>query len=312
MLFAKRSDKVDVVECSELKTGPGPAAQQIFRQTALQSLSQLPPFSPILNRVLASLTGEDVSYAKLSDLIEKDTVLSGNILNLVNSALYGRSRTINSVRHAVSLLGMGKLRNAVLGMSITRMWSRAHMPDSWSMARFNMHSAATAILSDSLAQRLPVKYPEGAFVAGLLHDLGRLLIATGLPKQHQEILRLLAPGDRSHVECELEVLGFTHAGLSAEALAVWNIPEPIQAAVRDHHNATSSDAAGTPAAIPLSALLDAADQYVNSTGVTILSGVPADAADSALIESLGLDEKRLGTLIAEYQAEFAAMAQFFS
>jgi HD-like signal output (HDOD) protein len=301
-----------VVECIEINTGPGPAAQQIFRQTALQSLSQLPPFSPILNRVLASLTGEEVSYANLSDLIEKDTVLSGNLLNLVNSALYGRSRTINSVRHAVSLLGMSKLRNAVLGMSITRMWSRTHMPESWSMARFNLHSAATAILSDALAQRLPVKYPEGAFVAGLLHDVGRLLIATSLSKQHEEILHLLAPGNRTQLDCELEVLGFTHAQLSAEALAVWNLPEPIQAAVRDHHDAIPADAAGTSGGIPLSVLVNVANQYVNSTGIAIVSGIPADAADPALIKCLRLDERRLGIAIGEYEAECAAMAQFFS
>lgn len=295
-----------------MNTGPGRAVLDAHRQRALKSLSQLPPFSPILTRVLASLAGEEVSYTKLADLIEKDTVLSGNILSLVNSALYARSVTVNSVRHAVSILGMNKLRNAVLGMSISRMWSRTRMPDSWSMAHFNMHSAATAILSDMLAQRLPVKYPEGAFLAGLLHDVGRLLIAISLPNQHEEILRLLASGKRSRVECELEVLGFTHADLSAEALAVWNLPEPIQVAVRDHHSLAPSDDGRDPGGVPLSRLLNAANQYVNSTGVAIAPGTPADAADANLIKSLGLDGERLGIMIAEHQAECSAMSQFFT
>src|ERR1700688_441518 len=158
--------------------------QEILRQRALGALNALPPFSPILSRVLASLAGADVSFAVLSDLIEKDTVLSGNILQLVNSSLYARRGTINSVSHALSILGMNKLRNAVLGMSVARMWSQMKMPASWSMARFNMHSAATATLSDLLAQQLPVTYPEGAFVAGLLHDVGRLLLAVGLPEKY--------------------------------------------------------------------------------------------------------------------------------
>ena len=114
----------------------------LLRARAIRCLGELPPFSPILNRLLASLAKEDVSFNKLGDLIEKDPVMAGNLLHLVNSALYARRGSINSVRHALSLLGINKLRNAVLGMSITRMWNQVRTPPSWSMARFNMHSSA--------------------------------------------------------------------------------------------------------------------------------------------------------------------------
>ena len=90
-----------------------------MRERAIRALGQLPPFSPILNRLIASLANEDVSFAKIADLIEKDTVLAGNILRLVNSALYGLPGTVNSIRHAVSLLGINKLRNAALTMSVS-------------------------------------------------------------------------------------------------------------------------------------------------------------------------------------------------
>jgi hypothetical protein len=156
-------------------------SSNVLKQRALQTLGSLPPFSPILNRLMATLAGDNVSFSKLGDLMEKDTVIAGNLLSMVNSALYARRGTVNSVRHALTLLGIEKVRNAVLGMSLSRMWSKVDAPLSWSMARFDMHSAAVAILSDMLAQKLPVAYPEGAFVAGLLHDLGRLLIAIGQP-----------------------------------------------------------------------------------------------------------------------------------
>ena len=96
-------------------------------QRALGALGKLPPFSPILNKLLASLAGEDVSFSKLGDLIEKDTVVAGNIMHLVNSALYARRATITSVRHALALLGMDKVRNTLLGMSISRMWSQVKL-----------------------------------------------------------------------------------------------------------------------------------------------------------------------------------------
>lgn len=278
-----------------------------LKEKALRSLSALPPFSPILSKLLATLAAEDVSFAALGDLMEKDTVVAGNILHLVNSALYARRGTISSVRHAISLLGVNKLRNAVLGMSIARVWNRVKMPANWSMMRFNMHSAAVAILSDLLAQRVQVEYPEGAFVAGLLHDAGRLLIAMALPQEHARILERYATGGLTMIECEKEVLGFTHAELSAEALKYWKLPEEIQNAVRDHH---SSPAGATGGLIPLSHVVDAANQYTNFTGISILMRT-TDSADASAVELLGLDTEKLRTLLAEFREENSAMAVYF-
>jgi putative nucleotidyltransferase with HDIG domain len=241
----------------------------LYRKKALRALGELPPFSPILNRLLASIANDDISFGKIADLIEKDAVVAGNILHLVNSALYARRGTINSVRHALSILGMNKLRNAILGMSITRMWNHVKTPRLWSMSKFNQHSAATALLSDHLAQRLPVVYAEGAFIAGLLHDLGRLLIALGLPDEHDRILTKHLSGVAPMLDCEREILGMTHQELSAEALAMWKLPVEIQNAVREHHIPTDGTSQINTAKIPLKYVLDAANQYVNSTGVLV-------------------------------------------
>ena len=277
-------------------------------QRAMSALGKLPPFSPILNKLLASLAGEDVSFSKLGDLIEKDTVLAGNIIHLVNSALYARRATITSVRHALALLGMDKVRNTLLGMSISRMWSQVKTPPVWSMVRFNRHSAAVAILSDQIASRTQAVYPEGAFVGGLLHDLGRLLIALGLPDEFTRLVKLHEQSERSWTECELELLGFTHAELSAEALEKWKFPQEVQLAVRDHHHPPSFQPGG---AIPLSAVLNAANQYVNSTGESIVASKLVAAEDAGAIAALGIPEEKIGPLLVDFKAEHSAMAAFF-
>ena len=285
------------------------SASAVLRDKALRALDGLPPFSPILNKLLASLAAEDVSFAHLGDLLEKDTVVAGNILHLVNSALYARSGTVNSVRHAVSLMGINKLRNAVLGMSVTRSWNRVRPAASWSMARFNLHSAATAILSDMVAQRVPVKYPEGAFVAGLMHDVGRLLIAVGLPNECGRVLDRQRRNQQSAVESELAVLGFAHPELSAQALEFWKLPKPIQTAVREHH---APPDAGPGGELPLSSVVAAAEIYVNSVGVSILPrGVTQSGADARAIGQLGLNTTRLEALLGEFHGEFESMTPFF-
>jgi len=275
----------------------------LVKARAIQCLGELPPFSPILNGLLASLAKEDVSFNKLGDLIEKDPVMAGKLLHLVNSALYARRGSINSVRHALSLLGINKLRNAVLGMSISRMWNQVKTPPSWSMARFNMHSSAVAILSDLLSQRLNVDYAEGAFVAGLLHDVGRLLIALGLTEEYDRILQMHEAGGKPLLDCEMETIGLTHPELSAEALAHWNLPEPIQNAVRHHHSPE-------PGPIMLSRVLDAANQYVNSMNVSIFKKC-IEYKDAALVESLGLPIGQVQAILIEFKAEYEAMSAFF-
>jgi len=295
-----------------VETTPAPVVSSSdakLSQRAMGALGKLPPFSPILNKLLASLAGEDVSFSKLGDLIEKDTVVAGNIIHLVNSALYARRATITSVRHALALLGMDKVRNTLLGMSISRMWSQVKTPPTWSMARFNRHSAAVAILSDQIASRIPgAVYPEGAFVGGLLHDLGRLLIALGLPDEFARLTKLHEQSDRSWTELELELLGFTHAELSAEALEKWKFPQEVQLAVRDHHHPPAFQAGGT---IQLSAVIHAANQYVNSAGESIVASKLVAAEDAGAIAALGVPEEKIGQLLMDFKAEHATMAAFF-
>ena len=281
-----------------------------MRERALRALSQLPPFSPILNRLIASLAQEDVSFAKVADLIEKDTVLAGNVLRLVNSALYGLRGTVNSIRHAVSLLGIVKLRNATLGMSVARMWAQVKTPAGWSMARFNHHSVGVALLADLVAQRRAVSYAEGAFAAGLFHDLGLLLVAMGLPEEYKEISLLCQQGDKHPLEAELQVLGLTHAELSSLALAAWNLPRPIQMAVRYQDQPELDPTEAEANELSLSAILNAANAHLNSVGTSINLFDGRPAAGQISLESLGLGD-RLPTVLAEFDAEFTAMKRFF-
>src|SRR5438132_10525488 len=112
------------------------------RDRILGALDKLPPFSPVLAKLLATLSDDDVSFGELAGIIETDAVLAGNLLRVVNSPLYGRISTINSVKHAVAILGSVKIRNLVLGLSVSRRWAGAHVPRNWNARQFNMHSLA--------------------------------------------------------------------------------------------------------------------------------------------------------------------------
>lgn len=239
----------------------GPPAVRTF-------LERLPPLSPTLTLLLATLSREDASFAKISSLIEKDPVLAGNVLGLVNSSLYGRKGRVNSVRHAVSLLGVTKLRNAALGMSVTRMWNRVSTPTAWSMQKFNRHALAVAMLADLLSQEASLHYPEGAFAAGLLHDLGKLLIAACRGGDYNAIQDIMLETGRAQIECELEILGTSHAELSGDAMRAWSLPPAIESAVRFHHSPERDTTPRGSQRFTLSYAIATADQYVNQQGWT--------------------------------------------
>ncbi len=276
------------------------------REKALRSLDRLPPFSPMLNRLMASMAKENVSFSELADLIEKDTVLAGNVLRLVNSALYGFQGTVSSARHAVAILGLNKLRNVGLSLSIARMWTHVRTPSGWSTSRFSLHSVATGILADMVAQQLNVPYPEGAFIAGLLHDLGKLLIAIALPTEYGAIRGLAESGARSFLECETEVIGVTHADLSGMALGRWNLPAPIQRAVTFHH-APELAAHGQ---LHLSHVVQAADQLANELGHSTVPMPVQVPLSGEILEGLGIGA-RVPVLLEHFQNEFGALQEMF-
>jgi HD-like signal output (HDOD) protein len=291
-----------------LEAPPAPTANpDSLRRRALASLSTLPPFSPILSKLMASLAGEDVSFLVLGDLIEKDTVVAANILRVVNSAIYARRGTVASVRHALSILGVTKVRNIVLGMSVSRMLNQTKTPPGWSMENFNKHAAAVAMMSDLLVQHIKTDYAEGAFVAGLLHDMGRLLIVMGLPNEYATIFERHRATGEPFSFCEQEVLGFTHAALSGDAMNDWKLPTEIRLAVSHHHNPPRATD-GQP--IPLARILQAADAYVNGLGLAIVNDPRLDDPTLALA-GLPLNETALAKIMKQFEAEHGAIAQFY-
>lgn len=280
-----------------------------YRRQAMKAVAELPPFSPVLDRLLATLSMESVSVSRVSEIIETDTVIAGNILKLVNSALYGRRGTVNSVRHAVSLLGINKLRNAVFAMSITRVWSKVKTAPGWSMANFNLHALACGLLSDCLAQRSDVEYPEGAFAAGLFRDLGQLLIAVALHDEFRAIQELSTSGFGPIVACEREVLGLSHADLSADALATWNLPDAIQQAARFHHEPESET---TPRTGPhsLAMAVHCASEYVALGGPWKFTQNEPPPNGYEPFASLGI-EYAGAQFLDEYRKELSALSGAF-
>jgi HD-like signal output (HDOD) protein len=281
--------------------------QTTAAERAIGAVGRLPPFSPIMSKLVSTLNDEEVSVAEIADIVEKDTVLSGNVLRLVNSAAYARSGTVNSVRRAVSLLGINKLRNVAIGISLNKLWNGRKLPAGWSSSKYNLHGVACAILADLLAAELPVEYPEGAFVAGLLQNIGMLLVAVGCEQEFEQIRIVYQGGTLPLIECEREVLQSTHPELSAHTLRHWKLPQPIITAVAEHHGPHPN----SPHGVTLGYVIAVADRLAAQRGILVQDWVrPSAEPVGEILAPVGLGEKS-EAILTSFESEFETLTSFF-
>jgi HD-like signal output (HDOD) protein len=275
-----------------------------LRAQTLRCLDRLPKMSPMLTQLLGQLSRRNCEMNDLVETVGRDPMLSGQILRLANSAIFGRLRPVSSVHHAVAMIGTAALRKFALGSSISNLFSRTKMAKSFSVRRFNVHSVATATLLELLSEELSFESGQDAFLAGLLHDVGKLLIAVSLPRQYDDILALTAVNGATLIEAERDVIGIDHAELSALAISRWELSEAIQAAAADHHQAPAPS--GKP---QLSLGVYHADAYINHLGMSVLAiPLPCQKAETLEIPGLAFSQERV---LAAFGQEIQALGNLF-
>jgi putative nucleotidyltransferase with HDIG domain len=226
--------------------------EQAVRQLRAEVIARknVPTIPIVVARILQLLDDEQTNGKKLVDVIEHDQALTGKLLRLANSAFFGQSRSVATIPRAVVLLGFSTVRLLALGVKVwdslgsgvTR--ERAH--DLWS------HAVTVAATVKLLASRLRAGDPDEAFTSGLLHDIGRLVLAM---RFKQDYWRVVGVDEAEEVHAiESANFGVDHAEVGAWILEAWSLPPAIVEAVRQHHDLTPR--AGVPG------LLAVADRLV--------------------------------------------------
>ncbi len=174
---------------------------------------------------------------QIGAVLSQDPALTVRLLKLVNSAFYGLGTRIDTASRAVSVVGVRELRNLALAASAVEVFARIPT-ELVNMVNFWKHSVFCGLVARQLALRCGILHAERLFVAGLLHDVGRLLIYNRLPDASVIILEQL--GQRPHQPCEVEweTLGFDHAQVCAELMRAWKLPLALRSAVEFHHHPT--------------------------------------------------------------------------
>jgi len=266
----------------------------------IDKVTALPTVPRVLLHVNKLLNDDDVSIRQLGDAIESDQVLTSRILKLVNSAFYGFRSRIVEIPQAIMILGFNTVRNAVAAVSLIDLFHMKEKFEGFDIQDLWKHSISVAVTSKCLAQSARLTMPDDCFVAGLLHDIGKLVMAEYLQDTFSQVLKLTQGGDISFLEAERKITSVDHAMIGGYLTQKWQFPQRLVDTIMYHHmvNRNAAD-------FWLHASVYAANIIVNNSSNMDI------ATDKLLSSCPELSEvvNRLGALSEWYAAVDAEIAQ---
>ncbi len=206
-------------------------------------------------RILKLLNNMNARTEDISVEIAKDPAFSAQVLKLVNSGFYGFSQPVTSIAHATVLLGFNVMKTIVMSASVLGLMSG-------SMSLFWKHSLACARVCVLLARRLGAPEPEEFAASGLLHDIGKIVMAQYLKEEFDEVMRLVKEENILFMEAERRALGVTHTNIAQWLLEKWRLPPETVAPVISHHDLDEN----SPHAMRV-AVVHLADVLVRADGI---------------------------------------------
>jgi len=200
----------------------------------LESIRDLPTIPIIISEILSVIDNPNSNAIQLASLIEKDQALTARVLRIANSPFYGFSKTIATIDLAIVIMGLNTLKEIVLSLIIKRFFSKisTNIFDTKSFGNYSIYCGASARL---LSRKLGFKVTGEAFVGGLIHDIGYLVLVEYFKSDYSKIVNLIKASDISTIEAERLVLDSDHCEIGAWIAEKWNFPDKIVEAIRNHH-----------------------------------------------------------------------------
>jgi len=200
----------------------------------LESLRDLPTVPTVLYEVLQAVDNLDLSAKSLATIIEKDQALTARVLRVANSPFYGFARRISTIDLAVIILGLNTIKEIVLSLVLKRFFAKV---DSklFNIENFWNYSIFCGAASKYLAKKLDYRLSGEAFVAGLMHDIGILIIIHYFKNEFKKIRSLQKQEKLTLIEAEKRVLNTVHSEIGAWLAEKWQLPEKLVDAISNHH-----------------------------------------------------------------------------
>lgn len=268
-------------------------------QQIIQEVKDLPTLPAVVMELLNNIDKEELNVQDLAQQVSHDMALTAKTLRYANSAFYSPVIKVTTIQQGISLLGLTTVRQIIMTAALSGCFPENNCP-GFSHADFWRHSNAVAIAAKILARHLNFN-TDVAFTAGLLHDIGALVLVTCHPQRYAATLAWRQQHHGTQFEAERRLLGLDHAAVGEALAAQWNFSDMMRKAIAGHHEPN------VPGLGFLATIIHVADGIAHALqmAATPDHAVPEVSAQSW--NSLGLDQAALDAVMAEVQKEFARL-----
>ncbi len=279
-------------------TPSSPAAEKSsdgdsLKSRLAQALKDLPPMPQAFDQARGLMADVHAKPADVAHVLETHPAVSARVLRLVGMALYGDAESVSSIQQAVTALDMKTLNEFIILACASGLLSRelnGYGLKAWDLWR---HSLGVAYCVRELASRMNPDMAEEAFLAGLFHDCGKLILDSCVEDRIESILPLVYEEKQSFQIIERQVLGFEHPQVAADVCVKWRLPKSLIVAIALHH---------TPSRFehnPLACILHAADAIALMSGIGVGIEGSLYSIDEKAMEFLALDDDKIGMLMVD-------------
>ncbi len=206
----------------------------------VQKVTDLPTLPAMMATITRLMQDPRTSAEDLGKAIATDPALVSKVLKLVNSAFYGFPGRISTITQAIVILGFSTIRNVVLTTSVLKAFTRKLDQKGFDIESFWEHSLVTGAVARALALEREAGFIEETFIAGLLHDMGRIILSQKLSSEFEKVIAHRESKGGTWVEAEQSVLGLTHGEIGGWLARKWNLPIPFVEVMRYHHHPAES------------------------------------------------------------------------
>lgn len=278
--------------------------EEMSAEALVSKIQDLPSLPDVVMRVYQMADDPQMNAQKIGAMIYKDQALTARALRMVNSAYFGLSRRIASIEEAVIVLGAQAIKNLALLAATYPLMQKTLNGYTEDKDGLWKHALATGLIAQLCAKQIELKNPSELFTAGLLHDVGKLILSTSMSEWMGDLREMVTKRGKSVVEAEQELFGFTHADVGAALVDRWNLPNPIADLVLHHHNAAQT---GNPE----NAIVQFADYCANTLGYPLSQEVTALELDPALLAIIDFSDGSLKEFMQKAQTALQGAQAMF-
>ncbi|HEY0490365.1 MAG TPA: HDOD domain-containing protein [Telluria sp.] len=266
----------------------------------VRNLRDLPSLPAVVMELLGSIDQQDVDISVLAKKVSHDQALTAKTLRLANSPMHGLQVKVTTLSQAITFLGFQSTRNLIIAAAVTGCFPEGQCPGFDDKA-FWRHSIATAACAKVLARRMKFNQ-DVAFTAGLLHDIGRLVLVTSFPALYAQAIALRKERDCELLEAEREILGVDHVAAGIALAGHWNFSDTMLLAIGHHHDPDA------PGAGFLATIVHVANAIVHALDIACDEDDLVPAVSSVAWTGLGLNEESYLHVFRETELQFEEIA----